>query len=60
MVIIDEGCSKCKHRYKELIDGWNLACEAYPKGVPVEICVKSDVRKLKERAPGFKWAPKDN
>ena len=40
-------CDDCEHIRKERIDGWNVACDAFPKGIPAEH-LKQDVRKLKE------------
>ena len=33
MMILDP-CSYCIHKREELIDGWLLACEAFPDGIP--------------------------
>lgn len=31
-------CDKCKHEHEKLYDGWDVACDAYPKGdIPYEI-----------------------
>ncbi len=59
MIYIDEGCSKCRHRFKNLLDGWKTACDAYPNGIPTEIIIDSDVRTLDECAPGYKWEPRE-
>jgi hypothetical protein len=33
-VFVDFICDRCRHEHIELYDGWNVACDAFPKGQP--------------------------
>jgi len=58
LIVVDWVCDSCKHEHDELIDGWNVSCEAFPNGMP-KGWPSLDVTKLKECANGIKYEPKD-
>lgn len=57
MICLDYGCDECIHK-RENIDGWKCACDAFPEGIPNDIILKTDVRKLKECNNGIKYEKK--
>ena len=55
MICIDYACDKCKNKYKELVNGWDVGCKAYPDGIPDDVYFKTDVTKLAECNNGYKY-----
>lgn len=49
MICIDDHCSACKH-IRDNIDGWKMACDAFPDGIPNEILLmkKEEWTKMRE------------
>jgi hypothetical protein len=64
MLTIGFPCDTCKHLHKELLKGWNVSCDAYPEGIPLEyIPSKSnykDPREMESCAPDFKYERKED
>lgn len=58
MICIDYPCQNCAH-FLGKINSWQCGCDAFPDGIPSEIIVKTDVKKLKECNNGIKYEPKD-
>ena len=54
MISVEWPCTSCMHYYKELKDGWDVACKAFPEGIPDE-WLKVDVTVLSECANGYKY-----
>lgn len=59
MIIIGHPCEKCKHIHSNLIDGWNVACDAFPKGFPKGFPFNVNVTELEECNNGIKFEPID-
>ena len=58
MICDEYPCDQCIHMRKDLLDGWNPACDAYPNGIPSHVILQTDVTKLKECRNGIKYEPK--
>lgn len=54
MICVDYPCDRCIHK-RPNIDGWKCVCDAFPNGIPTEIILKSDPRKLPECNNGIKF-----
>lgn len=46
-MIVIPCCDQCIHLRKEKIDGYKVACDAFPNGIPGEH-LKKDIEHLKE------------
>lgn len=57
MIYLDTYCERCKH-LRPLLDGWEMACDAFPEGLPRGFFMQ-DVTKLPECANGIKYEPKE-
>ena len=57
MICVDWPCDSCKYVHKKLLDGWNVACDAFPEGMPTG-WLKVDVTVLEECANGYRYEPK--
>ena len=58
MICIDYTCDLCIHRHAVLLDGWNVACDAFPNGIP-KGWLNVDVTALAECANGIKFEQMD-
>ncbi len=57
-IYINDPCDKCIHQHKELFDGWLMACDAFPNGLPLEH-IYPDLEKLKECNNGIGFEPRE-
>lgn len=55
MICVDYPCDKCIHK-RPNIDGWKCACDAFPEGIPNEIILKTDPRKMDECNNGLGYS----
>ena len=51
-------CDKCIHEHEELLDGWNMACDAFPDGIPYEL-VFGDAEIRSECNNGIRFEKKE-
>lgn len=57
MICVDYACERCKHS-RDLIDGWNMACDAFPEGLPPKFLDK-DVENMPECNNGIGYERKE-
>ena len=60
MILIDHPCDRCKHLFPDLLDGWNMACNAFPNGIPDKFFKDTNPSELTECNNGIKYEPKDD
>lgn len=53
-------CDNCIHIWDKQIDGWNVACDAFPEGIPNKFIMEIDVRTLTECKNGIRFEPKED
>ena len=58
IMIMLSDCDKCIHEHEELLDGWNMACDAFPDGIPYEL-VFGDAEIRSECNNGIRFEKKE-
>lgn len=57
---VGTNCDGCKYRHKELKDGWNVVCDAYPNGIPCAVIASFDKELVKDCGGGYKYEKEKN
>ena len=58
VVLLGGECQECKNFHKELLDGWDIACNAFPEGIPTKYINDVAGSELPECANGFRFEDK--
>jgi hypothetical protein len=55
LVLLEGRCEGCVHFHDELLDGWKMACDAFPDGagIPLDYVFRIDPAELPECADGI-------
>ena len=53
MITVDGYCDRCARAHEELVDGWLVACDAYPDGIPTKFFLSGDDRTVCNNGIGF-------
>lgn len=57
MICVDYQCDRCIHRHEVLVDGWKPGCDAFPEGIPYELALSDDPKKMTDCNNGICYQP---